>query len=148
MTAEQVMIKSIEYNGSAINGTEYNDSFEMTPLFMFLIFWKLLCIVTMATGLIGNLFIIMNFFTNSQMRNTNYFFVLNLVIVDLFVIIGVLVIKEVALATQSENPFLLCFPTVWNFVVNYTASNYILLFLCYEKLIIIIFPFKKQEYLK
>ena len=121
---------------------------ELSALDVFIICWKLLCILAMSVGLAGNLFIMINVFTNPQMRNTNYFFILNLVVVDLFVIIGVLLVKEIALSFETDNPFLLCFPTIWNFVVNYTASNYILLFLCYEKLIIIILPFHKQKYLR
>ena len=110
--------------------------------------WKVLFVGALLTGFCGNLFITVNVFGDSQMRNTNYFFVLNLVLVDLFVILGVLVVKEVALAVQSESNFLICFPTVWNFVVNYTASNYIMLFLCYEKFVLILLPFRKDKLLR
>ena len=132
----------------AMDPLQDESSMEVSALDVFIICWKLLCILAMSIGLVGNLFIMLNVFTNPQMRNTNYFFILNLVVVDLFVIIGVLLVKEIALTFETDNPFLLCFPTVWNFVVNYTASNYILLFLCYEKLIIIILPFHKQKYLR
>ena len=110
--------------------------------------WKIFFVLALFTGFLCNFFITVNVFGDSQMRNTNYFFVLNLVLVDLFVILGVLVVKEVALAVQSESPFLICFPTVWNFVVNYTASNYILLFLCYEKFVLILLPFRKDKLLR
>ena len=119
-----------------------------TLLMMGSIGWKLLFVGALLTGFCGNLFIVVNVFGDSQMRNTNYFFVLNLVLVDLFVILGVLVVKEVALAVQSESHFLICFPTVWNFAVNYTASNYFLLFLCYEKFVLILLPFRKDKLLR
>ena len=64
------------------------------------------------------------------MRTTKCCFILNLVVVDLLVFLVILVIKDVASAIQSGNFFLQCFPTVWNFVVKYSASSYILLFLC------------------
>ena len=132
-TTEQISLEAHEFMGI---------------LFFIGVFWKIFFVLALFTGFLGNLFITVNVFGDSQMRNTNYFFVLNLVLVDLFVILGVLVVKEVALAVQSESPFLICFPTVWNFVVNYTASNYILLFLCYEKFVLIRLPFMKQKFLR
>ena len=64
-----------------------------------------------------------------------------------FIVAFVAVVKEVAIAMESENFFLACFPTVWNFVVNYSASNYILLILCYEKFVMITLPFRKDKLL-
>ena len=131
------------------HGVEISRAVDEEGIFFYLgICWKVVFVLALFTGFLGNLFITVNVFGDSQMRNTNYFFVLNLVLVDLFVILGVLVVKEVALAVQSENPFLICFPIVWNFVVNYTASNYILLFLCYEKFVLIVIPFGKNKLLR
>ena len=135
-----------------MNNTTEQIFFDTTDflgaMFFLGVFWKLFFVLALLTGFCGNVFIVVNVFGDSQMRNTNYFFVLNLVLVDLFVIIGVLIVKEVAFAIQSENFLLVCFPTVWNFVVNYTASNFILLFLCYEKFVLIRLPFMKQKLLR
>ncbi len=103
-------------------------------------------LVVLISGLVCNLFILCNCLVDPNMRTTNYFFVLNLVTVDIVVILGFLVVKEVAILVDTE--LLKCFPSVWNFVVNFCASNYFLLFLCYEKFVLIITPFKKATLLR
>ena len=128
--------------------TTSNPELGITYPQWFIITYNNFIFLCLLTGLVSNLFILINSFTDAKMRTTNYFFVLNLVVVDLFVILGILVIKEVAIAIQSDNFFLQCFPTVWNFVVNYSASNYILLFLCYEKFVMITLPFRKDSLLR
>ncbi|XP_063723818.1 uncharacterized protein LOC134851603 isoform X2 [Symsagittifera roscoffensis] len=113
----------------------------------FIITYNNTIFLCLLVGFVSNFFILVNSFTDAKMRTTNYFFVMNLVVVDIFVILGILVVKEVAIAMESENFFLACFPTVWNFVVNYSASNYILLILCYEKFVMITLPFRKDKLL-
>ena len=127
------------------DGSEFTNSLAYN---LFHFFWRITFLLAMISGFFGNIFIIINVLRDPQMRNTNFFFVLNLVFVDLFVIISFVTVREVALALQSDNLILNCFPSVWNFVVNYTASNYILLFLCYEKFILILLPFEKAKYLR
>ncbi len=110
--------------------------------------WRLWVLLSLLVGLFSNCFITLNILLDEQMRTTNYFFVMNLVLVDIVVIIGKLVVKEMAAMMQTENPLVKCFSPVWNFVVNYTASNYILLFLCYEKFVLILLPFQKDRLLR
>ncbi|XP_075264734.1 uncharacterized protein LOC142356846 [Convolutriloba macropyga] len=109
--------------------------------------WHCCYILALFTGFFANLFIFINIFVDRQFKNTNYFFVLNLVVVDISVILGILVVKEVTIALQSASLFLRCLPTACNFIVNFTASNYFLLFLCYEKFVIINLPFFKSSLL-
>ena len=131
-----------------VSNDSVHDIWESVIFSWFHPFWRVFFLLSMLSGLFGNVFIMINVLRDPQTRNTNFFFVLNLVFVDLLVIASFITIREVAIATQTENLILICFPSVWNFVVNYTASNYILLFLCYEKFVLILLPFEKAKYLR